>query len=80
MSRILFFLLLAALAWIWFFKRPSVRDGSGRRERAPQQKPVERIVQCAHCGLRLPEGEALAEGEQRHFCSVEHRNAHIGRD
>ena len=44
MSRILFFLLLAAVAWSWFFKRPSLRDGSKRRDRAPEQKPVERIV------------------------------------
>ena len=79
MSRILFFLLLAVLAWIWF-KKPSRSDTPRRPQaRTPSAAPVERIVQCVHCGLRVPEGEALVSGND-HFCCAEHRNAqNVGR-
>jgi uncharacterized protein len=71
MSRLIFFALLAALAWIWFFKRPRPK-GPERPAAAPQQ--VERVVKCGHCGLRIPEGEALSSGDE-HYCSAEHRDA-----
>ncbi|WP_374338331.1 PP0621 family protein [Methyloversatilis sp.] len=78
MSRILFFLLLALVAWFVFFKKKSPpRDEDATKP--PQPRPVERIVQCAHCGLRLPEGEALSDGE-RHFCCTGHRDEHAGRN
>ncbi len=72
MSRILFFLLLAAVAWIWFVRKPR-KSGATRPEAA--RASVERIVQCAHCGLRVPEGEALGAGDD-HYCCEEHRDAH----
>ncbi len=74
MSRILFFLLLAVIAWVWFKK--SSRSDTPQRPpaRTPPEAPVERIVQCAHCGLRVPEGEALVSGKDQ-FCCAEHRNA-----
>lgn len=78
MSRILFFLLLALLVWFLFFKKKSA--GRGEQESGSRGvPPVESMVQCAVCGLRLPEGEAIAEGG-RHFCSVEHRDEHPARD
>ncbi|MBL8475210.1 MAG: hypothetical protein JNK71_03955 [Methyloversatilis sp.] len=72
MTRILFFALLALVAWLWFFKKTRKPDPV---ERKSETKAIEQIVQCAHCGLRLPEGEALPAGE-RHYCSIEHRDAH----
>lgn len=71
MARILFFALLAAVAWLWFFKKTRKSDPV---EREPGQKAIEQIVQCARCGLRLPEGEALRV-DGRHYCSIEHRDA-----
>ncbi|WP_018411622.1 PP0621 family protein [Methyloversatilis thermotolerans] len=73
MSRILFFLLLVLLVWIWFFKRPSMR----RDKPAPPREPEpERMVTCAHCRLRLPEGEAIAAEDGLFFCCPEHRDEH----
>jgi len=39
---------------------------------APRQ--VEQMVRCAHCGLHVPEKEAVAAGG-RHYCSTRHRDA-----
>jgi uncharacterized protein len=56
MTRILFFALLAAVAWIWFTRKKGKPDA----EPLPPETPVvEHIVQCAYCGLRVPEGESL---------------------
>ena len=47
---------------------------SGRpasRGRAPQPKPVESMVRCAHCGIHLPRSEALQQNGQT-WCNAEH--------
>jgi len=75
MSRILFFALLAFLVWLWFFKKPA-RTKSDKNK--PAEPVAERIVQCAECGLRIPEGEAVFTDAQ-YFCCPEHRDAHNGR-
>jgi uncharacterized protein len=39
----------------------------------PSDKPaVAKMVACAHCGVHIPESEALRDGN-RHYCSEEHR-------
>ncbi|HQU14873.1 MAG: hypothetical protein B7Z66_01420 [Chromatiales bacterium 21-64-14] len=48
---------------------------------APPQRRVtraERMVRCTHCGLFVPESEALHDGEQ-HYCSEGHRAAQRAR-
>lgn len=76
MSRILFFALLAFLVWLWFFKKPA-RYKSDRNK--PAEPAAERIVQCAECGLRVPESEAVLTDAHYYFCCPEHRDAHTGR-
>ncbi|HQR22363.1 MAG TPA: PP0621 family protein [Burkholderiaceae bacterium] len=71
MGRIFFFLLLAIAAyvgWQWM-KRASLRgsDAPGRRPPAAQA-----MVKCAHCGLHVPQADALPSGD-RYYCSEEHR-------
>ncbi len=36
-------------------------------------RPPDEIVACAHCGLRLPQAEALPAGDGRFFCGEAHR-------
>ncbi|WP_319379840.1 PP0621 family protein [Thiomicrorhabdus sp.] len=49
-----------------------------RNRRLEEEEPVvsaeEKIVACHHCGLRIPESEALFDG-QNHYCSQEHLEA-----
>ena len=68
------FLVLLALALLWWVSGRK-RTGPGRaRPAAPQGAAAEAMVQCAHCGVHLPRGEALFEGE-RPYCSETHRRA-----
>jgi len=70
MSRVLFFVLLAVVAYL--FVRSMKRRGEGRKAPRPDQSMPEAMVSCATCGLHLPRGEALLLGD-RYFCCEEHR-------
>ena len=74
MGRVLFWLLLAAAAYLayrwWRIKqRIIMRDATDRPR-------VESIVRCEVCGLALPQSEAVGVGE-RWYCGEEHRR-HAG--
>lgn len=70
MGRILFFLLLAAVAYVVW--RSMQRRGSDRRASRPEQQVPQAMVSCATCGLHVPRQEALLLGD-RYFCCEEHR-------
>ena len=66
--------------WVWRSSRIAARkelDDSIQRE-TERQSAQKTIVSCAHCGLHLPQQEALAAPssdlrQQLWFCSAEHR-------
>lgn len=63
------------LAWRWL-------TASGRAAAATEARAAagsERMVQCAQCGVHLPESEAVG-GEGGFFCCNEHRLATRARD
>jgi uncharacterized protein len=62
-------LLLAAAAVVYFVIRGMIRRSDGPRRAPP---PAERMVACGHCGINLPQSEAL-ESSGRFYCSEEHR-------
>lgn len=68
MLRLLFWIALIALAfWLWRrFQQPTSRAETAAE---PETTPM---VRCAHCGVHLPKGSALATGEQW-YCSPEHQ-------
>ncbi len=68
MSKLL--LLAIVVAVVWWLAKGFRRQGGSKRAR--QAAPPERMVRCSHCGLYLPLGEAVRDGE-RYFCSAEHR-------
>ncbi|MCB1917756.1 MAG: hypothetical protein KDG52_18835 [Rhodocyclaceae bacterium] len=74
MRTLILFLLL--LAGIYFARRLLSRTAEGLRVRRAQQAGnAERMVACAHCGVHVPESEAvLVEGVG--YCSAEHRRLH----
>jgi hypothetical protein len=79
MGRILFFVLLGIVAYVFYrWWRVSQRIGE-QRDRTPGAADgrAERMVRCEVCGLNLPQSEALGAGE-RWFCSEEHRRRMSG--
>lgn len=75
MRNLLIFLLV--LWGIWWVRRVVRRAGEARGQDAGQGKPgrkVEHMLECAHCGLHVPEAEGVRDGE-RFFCSEAHRLA-----
>ncbi len=37
---------------------------------------ADKMVACAHCGIHLPQSEALHGADRRPYCSEEHRSLH----
>lgn len=77
--------LLLALVVIWLLYSPALRGGRRverpRAKGAPKGKgkgmppALEEMVACAHCGVHLPAGEALRDGQGVPYCSPAHRQA-----
>jgi uncharacterized protein len=63
------FVLLVAAAVVYLVIRGMIRRGGGAGRSAP---PAERMVACGHCGINVPQSEALEAGG-RFYCSDEHR-------
>lgn len=71
---ILFLLILFAVWWV----RRALSGGGGDRSAGAGRRAgdsdgkTERMLECAHCGVHVPEREGVSEG--RHFyCSEAHR-------
>lgn len=62
-------LVLALLLVYWFFWGAKARRGEADTRSASDN---ERMVVCAHCQLRVPESEAIADAGH-FFCCEEHR-------
>ena len=67
MSKFLLLILVVVAAW-WlatsFRRKDAEKDAA---DVAPEQ-----MVTCSHCGLYLPQSEAIADGN-KFFCCAEHR-------
>lgn len=69
MKYLLLFVFLAVVWWSWSKRQKSGSDAS------PQQSPApEKMVACGHCGVHMPESEAIVAGD-RVYCSEAHRLA-----
>jgi uncharacterized protein len=66
LSKLIFLLIAAAVVYVVI--RGMIRKNAARR--APP--PAERMVACVHCGINLPQSEAVENGG-RFYCSEEHR-------
>jgi uncharacterized protein len=75
MGRVLFWIALGIVVYV------ALRWWQRSRQRVNQrQRPAaisETMVRCDHCGINVPESEAVQAGARR-FCTVEHRRLATG--
>lgn len=72
MKYLLWLVLLAVVWWVWSKRRP---PGADEPSRAGGEAQPERMVACAHCGVFMPQSDALAGQQGRFFCCDAHRVA-----
>lgn len=76
------YLLLALLVYVgwrlYTAQKSAGEEAAQSPEAVPPQSPAgaERMVACSHCGIHLPQSEAIAGPESLHFCCNEHRRQH----
>jgi hypothetical protein len=65
MTRVLLLIVLVWLVYI-VIKRAFLSDnpnGSTQQNPKPEQKPEQKIVQCAACGMHVPESESIKKDQ-----------------
>jgi len=68
--KILFLLFLAWLGWRIY---KGYKFFQMLKQQATQTKPLQAsLCQCVHCGVHLPENEAIFDGSNV-YCCVEHQ-------
>lgn len=71
MGRVVFFVLLALAVFIgWQWLRRGSPKGQGEPRGASSAPQA--MVSCAHCGLHVPQADAVPAGD-RYFCCEDHR-------
>jgi uncharacterized protein len=75
MGRIIFWILVGLAVYVAF--RWWQRHAQRVKRRPPPEAISETIVRCDHCGINVPESEAVQAGSRR-FCTVEHRRLATG--
>lgn len=77
--RFLVFMLLGYILWQWVGKKYYRAIRQWWRQPLPQKaKPSTRpvsMVRCHHCGLYIPEKEAICEDNEHFFCCEAHKRA-----
>ena len=68
MKYLLILVVVVGVLW-WMLRRPRVTSKKAEATREPAT-----FVACAHCGVHLPSGDAVRDGEH-HYCSDTHRIA-----
>ena len=72
MKYLLVLLVVAIAIGIWRGKRRVPDSSQASRKPAALNKP-QTMVECAHCGLHLPQADAISGAQSQFFCSAEHR-------
>ncbi len=77
MSRIIFILVLLVVGFL-LLKSWQRRQSLEQQHKKTAGKSLNntRMVRCLHCGLHVPEHEAISQGG-KYFCSLEHATQHL---
>ena len=74
MKYLLVLIVVVLGLWLLLRKRsPPAQQPKASGKKAPPALAA--MVACAHCDLRLPQAEALLDGQGRPYCSEAHRLA-----
>lgn len=66
-------LIIIFLIWLaYYFVRRLLKASQNKATRDNPRK-LENMVQCARCGLHVPEQEAI-KSHERYYCSAAHRD------
>ena len=84
------YLLVLAVLWIaiWLWRknrreemREALRERAAKAQPRPAATPTvgppQAMVRCAHCGLHLPAGDAIAGPDSEVYSSTAHRQAAV---
>jgi uncharacterized protein len=66
------------VTWLMRGKKAAPRSSPGYSRPAAEASgnTAEAMVRCAHCGLHVPQSEAIMLSSGTGFCSDEHRRLH----
>lgn len=67
-----FLRLVIILIGLWLVLTLIKRALASHRKSSSDKPAVAKMVACAHCGVHIPESEAVHDGDS-HYCSEEHR-------
>ena len=80
MKYLILLLVIVVVGWLTIGRRRRP-PGAGKPAaksvppQAPAQAPPQAMLACVHCGVHLPQAEALQDAAGRPFCSEAHRLA-----
>jgi uncharacterized protein len=77
MKFLLIIVVVIVAAWLLLGRRGPGK-GAGKNadaKAAPKKAAAQTMLACSHCGVHLPEAEALRDGSGRPFCTEAHRLA-----
>jgi len=66
--------IIIVLIGLWLVLLIIKRVLASRRKPPPTPATLDNMIACDHCGVHIPESEALHDGKQR-YCCEEHRTA-----
>lgn len=75
MAKVLILLAVVGLVLLLVNKaRGRASGGQAGADKAGKGAPL-KMVACAHCGVHLPQSDALVDAGGRHYCGEPHRVA-----
>lgn len=72
MKYLLLLVVVLVAVWVWRHNRRDERTGVPPAPPPQTLTPATRMIACTHCGMHLPEHEAVY-GERGLYCCHEHR-------
>lgn len=77
--KFLIWLVIGALFVMWLVRGKKTPPSHSPQSTAESSDRAEAMLQCAHCGIHIPESEAVHDAAGTAFCSEAHRLQHSRR-